>query len=187
MTTQHVQLINGFAPSGLDDLIEAIKQDATQAQLAFHATTSWVDGTRSVTRMKSFDWANQAYARDFTLTIDEPEELGGTNMGPNPQEVLLAAVNSCIMATFVEFCSVAGIILEKVEISSTGTLDVRGMLKLDEAVQAGYQDLCWTLKVKGNATPEQFQQMYDATISSSPNFWNMANPVKILPTLQVEA
>lgn len=185
--TQPVEIINGFAPSGLKELIAAIKQDAVQGQMAFHATTSWVDGTRSVTRMKSFDWANQSYARDFTLTIDEPEELGGTNMGPNPQEVLLAGINSCLMATFVEFCSMEGITLEKVEISSTGTLDVRGMLKLDETVHAGYQDLRWTLKVKGNATPEQFQQMYEATISSSPNFWNMANQVHILPTLQVEA
>jgi uncharacterized OsmC-like protein len=187
MTTQHVQTINGFDPSGLEELIAAIQQDAIQAQLSFHATTAWVNGTRSVTCIKSFDWAEQSYARNFTLTIDEPEELGGTNMGPNPQEILLAGVNSCILTTFVEFCSMEGIKLEKVEISSTGSLDVRGMLKLDESVNAGYQDLRWTLKVKGDATPEQFQQVYEATILSSPNFWNMANPVKVLPTLHVEA
>ncbi|MBD2232426.1 OsmC family protein [Phormidium tenue] len=186
-TTEQVYTINGFAPSGVTELVAAIQQDAAQAQMAFHAATTWVDGTRSLTRMTSFDWAGQPYARNFSLTIDEPEELGGTNMGPNPQEVLLAGVNSCIMATFVEFCSVEGIRLEKVEIHSTGTLDVRGMLKLDESIQAGYQDMRWTLTVKGDATPEKFQQMYEATIASSPNFWNLANPVKIVPSLQVEA
>lgn len=187
MTTQTVYTINGFAPSGVTELIAAIEQDAAHAQLAFHATTAWVDGTRSLTSIKSFDWAGQPYARNFSLTIDEPEELGGTNMGPNPQEVLLAGVNSCILTTFVEFCSVEGIRLEKVEIHSTGSLDVRGMLKLDESVHAGYQDLRWTMTVKGDATAEKFQQMYEATIASSPNFWNLANPVKMVPTLQVEA
>ncbi|MBD1876097.1 OsmC family protein [Nodosilinea sp. FACHB-131] len=186
-TTEQAYTINGFAPSGVTELVAAIQQDAAQAQMAFHATTAWVDGTRSLTRMTSFDWAGQPYARNFSLTIDEPEELGGTNMGPNPQEVLLAGVNSCILTTFVEHCSLEGIRLEKVEIHSTGTLDVRGLLKLDESIQAGYQDMRWTLTVKGDATPEKFQQMYEATIASSPNFWNLANPVKIVPSLQVEA
>lgn len=186
MTTQQVQTINGVAPSELQELIDAVSQDASQGQLAFQATTSWVDGPRSVTRVKSFEWAGQSYARDFTLTIDEPEEIGGTNMGPNPQEVLLSALNACLLATFVELCSMQGIELEKVEITSTGKLDLRGFFKLDETVPAGYQDLCWTLKVKGNATPEQFQQVYEATISMSPNFWNLAHPVPIRPELQVE-
>lgn len=187
MTTQQVQTINGVAPSELQELIDTVSQDLSQAQLAFQATTSWVDGPRSVTRMKSFEWAGQPYTRDFTLTIDEPEELGGTNMGPNPQEVLLASLNACLLATFVDLCSLQGIVLEKVEITSIGKLDLRGFFKLDETVHAGYQDLRWTLKVKGNATPEQFQQVYEATISASPNFWNLANPVMIMPELQVEA
>lgn len=186
MTTQQVQTINGVAPSELQELIDAVSQDASQGQMAFQATTSWVDGPRSVTHVKSFEWAGQSYARDFTLTIDEPEEIGGTNMGPNPQEVLLSALNACLLATFVELCSMQGIVLEKVEITSTGKLDLRGFFKLDETVPAGYQDLHWTLKVKGNATPEQFQQVYEATISMSPNFWNLAHPVPIRPELQVE-
>lgn len=107
-------------------------------------------------------------------------------MGPNPQEVLLAALNACLIATFVDLCSLQGIKLEKVEIISTGKLDLRGFFKLDETIPAGYQSLNWTLKVKGNATPEQFQQVYEATISASPNFWNLANPVTIKPELQVD-
>lgn len=186
MTTQQVQMINGVAPSELQELINAVSQDASQGQLAFQASTSWVDGTRSVTQIKSFEWAGQAYARDFTLTIDEPEEIGGTNMGPNPQEVLLAALNACILATFVDLCSIQGIVLEKVEITSTGKLDLRGFFKLDETVPAGYHALRWTLKVKGNATPEQFQQVYEATLSASPNVWNLAHSVSIQPKLQVE-
>ena len=186
MTTQQAQTINGVAPSELQELITAVSQDASQAQLAFQTTTSWVDGARSVTRVKSFEWAGQTYARDFTLTIDEPEELGGTNMGPNPQEVLLSALNACLIATFVSVCSMQGIELEKVEITSIGKLDLRGFFQLDATVPAGYQDLRWTLQVKGNATPEQFQHVYEATISASPNFWNLAHPITIRPELQVE-
>lgn len=186
MNTQQAQTINGIVPSELQELIDAVSQDASQGQLAFQATTSWVDGARSVTHIKSFDWAGQSYARDFTWTIDEPEELGGTNMGPNPQEVLLSALNACILATFVDLCSMQAIELEKVEITSIGKLDLRGFLKLDEKVPPGYQDLHWKLSVKGNATAEQFQEVYEAAMSASPNLWNLANPVPIRPELQVE-
>ncbi|WNZ21795.1 OsmC family protein [Leptolyngbya sp. NK1-12] len=179
------QSINGVVPSALQELIDSVAQDANQGQLAFQATTAWVDGTRSQTQIKSFEWAGQSYARDFTLTIDEPEEWGGTNMGPNPQEVLLSALNACLMATFVNLCSMQGIKLEKVEITSIGKLDLRGFFGLDETISAGYQDLSWQLNVKGNATPEQFQQVYEATMAASPNLWNLAHPVPIKPELRV--
>ncbi|CAN1210222.1 Osmotically inducible protein C [Tumidithrix helvetica PCC 7403] len=186
MTTQQLQTINGVAPSELRELVEAVSQDATQGQLAFQATTAWVDGTRSETHIKSFEWAGQSYTRDFTLTIDEPEELGGTNMGPNPQEVLLSALNACLLATFVALCSMQGIALEKVEITSNGKLDLRGFFQLDTTVPSGYQDLHWILTVKGNATAEQFQQVYEAALKASPNVWNLAQPVSIKSELQVE-
>lgn len=186
-TTQPIQTINGVAPSELQELVTAVAQDATQGQLTFQATTSWVSGVQSVTHVKSFDWAGQAYDRAFSLTIDEPEELGGTNLGPNPQEVLLSALNACLMATFVVLCSMQEITLEKVEITSKGHLDLRGFFQLDAAITPGYQDLRWIMTVKGNATSEQFQQIYEAALSASPNVWNLAHPIAVRPELQVEA
>jgi uncharacterized OsmC-like protein len=186
MTTQQLQTINGIDINEVNELVAAVSQDANQGQMAFHATTTWVQGVRSISRIKSLDWAGQSYDRDFTLTIDEPEELGGTNLGPNPQEVLLSALNACLLATFVDICSLQGIELEQVEISSTGKLNLRGFLKLDAAIPAGYQDLHWILKVKGNATATQFQQVYDAALSASPNVWNLRYPIGITPELQVE-
>ena len=38
MTTQQVQTINGIAPSELQELIDAVSQDASQGQMAFQAT-----------------------------------------------------------------------------------------------------------------------------------------------------
>lgn len=186
MTTQQVQTINGIAPSELQELVAVVSQDASQGQLEFQTTTTWVDGCRSITHMKSYEFAGQSHARDFTLTIDEPEELGGTNLAPNPQEVLLSALNACLMTTFVALCSLQGIELEKVEMTSTGKLDLRGFFQLDATVPSGYSDLHWTLTVKGKATPEQFQQVYESALAASPNVWNLAQPIGIQPELQVE-
>ncbi len=187
MTTQQVQTLNGFNPSELAEIADLVAADAKQAQLSFYVSTNWVDGPRSISRIKSMKWAGQNYDRDFTVVIDEPEEIGGTNLGPNPQEMLLSALNSCILATFAEFCTVEGIRLEKLTIESSGHLDLRGFFGLDTSISPGYQSLNWTLIVKGDGTPEQFQKIYGETITSSPNVWNLVNPVRLVPQLKVEA
>lgn len=186
MTTQVAQKLNGFDPNELQEVASAIAADANQAHISFHVSTAWVDGPRSISRVRAFEWAGETYGRDFTLVIDEPTEVGGTNLGPNPQEVLLASLNSCILATFAEFCTIEGIRLEKVAINSSGHLDLRGFFGLDASITPGYQALNWTLTVKGDATPEQFQTIYEMTIAASPNIWNLANPVNVVPQLQVE-
>jgi uncharacterized OsmC-like protein len=186
MTNQQVQTLNGFSPNELTELADVIATDVNQAQIKFQVSTQWVDGPRSISRVQSMEWGGQTYERDFSLIIDEPEEVGGTNLGPNPQEVLLSAFNSCVLATFAEFCTIEGIRLENVTINSSGNLDLRGFFGLDKNITPGYQALNWTLSVKGDATPEQFKKVYDATIAASPNLWNLMHPVRLVPQLQVE-
>lgn len=36
--------------------------------------------------------------RDFELVVDEPEDMGGTDEGPNPLEYLLASQSGCLNA-----------------------------------------------------------------------------------------
>ena len=53
----------------------------------------------SLTRTVSARWLG-AYrcdvsAGDFTIPVDEPTSVGGTNEGPQPTELLLAALSSC--------------------------------------------------------------------------------------------
>lgn len=42
---------------------------------------------------------HQVEAGSHTLTADEPEDQGGTDTGPNPQELLAAALASCSAIT----------------------------------------------------------------------------------------
>ncbi len=44
-------------------------------------------------------YETHAEVRGFDLVIDEPEELGGTNKGPGPLEVLLSALGACTSIT----------------------------------------------------------------------------------------
>lgn len=99
----------------------------------------------------------------------------------------MAALNACMLVTYVDNASMLGIELEQIEIASEGTLDLRGVFGLDETVKPGYEEVRCTVHIKGNGTPEQFEEIHQTVMATSPNFWSITNPIKINPQLVVES
>ena len=55
-------------------------------------------------------------ARDFSWTGDEPPDVGGTDTGPTPYELLLGSLAACIGATLRLYASHKGIPLAAVDV-----------------------------------------------------------------------
>jgi hypothetical protein len=83
-------------------------------------------------------------------------------------------------------CAVRGITLENLAIETEGEIDLRGFLGIDPAVTRGYDDLRYKVRIKGNGTKEQFAEIHEAVMATSPNFHNLSRPVALKPTLVVE-
>lgn len=178
--------VNGIDVDALKQVTEEVAKDPSKGMVKFHVTSSWNgSGPKSTSRVKSYYLAGEEIPRDFSISIDEPEELLGTNTAPNPQEVLMAAFNACILATYVAACAVKGIALEDVQIETEGELDLRGFLGIDASVKPGYDELHYTVKMKGKGSSEQFKEVHETVLKTSPNYWNMANPIKVKADLVV--
>jgi len=61
------------------------------------------------------------FVRDFTIRMDEPKSLGGTDTGMNPVEALLAALGSCMMIVAAAFAKSQGIDLQDCWVELEGT------------------------------------------------------------------
>ncbi len=76
---------------------------------------------------KKGGFESEAKIRDFSITIDEPEPLGGTNKGPNPIEVLLASLGGCLDFTGTIVAKEMGYDLEEFKTEIEGEMDPGGV------------------------------------------------------------
>jgi uncharacterized OsmC-like protein len=179
-------VINGINVDDLFALIDSVKRDATKAKTNWRVTTTWQGQARSLAQVDGFEIGGKRVQRRFSIDIDEPFELGGTNQFANPQEHLLAALNACMTVGYVAQCAVRGITIESLEIETDGEIDLRGFLGIDTAVPPGYENLRYVVRIKGSGTKEDFTEVHEAVMATSPNFYNVSRAVALKPTLVIE-
>lgn len=181
-------IINDIDLGGLQDLAEAAEASPEQATLGFQVFTRWDGQFRSETTLGAISAGNgDRIARSHVIRSDEPEELLGSNEAANPQELLMAALNACMTVGYVAGASKRGISLSKLEIETSGTLDLRGFFGLSDTVPPGYPSLQYVVRVAGDGTPEQFAEIHAEVQATSPNYDNLARAIRMDATLEVES
>jgi hypothetical protein len=100
-------IVNGINVDDLFALIEGVRKDAARGKTNWRVTTTWQGQTRSRGQVEGFGMGGEQVPRRFSIDIDEPCELGGSNRFANPQEHLLAALNACMMVGYVAQCRCA--------------------------------------------------------------------------------
>ena len=171
--------VNGLDLTALGEVVEAIEKDAGIAKVGFDVTTRWTGQTRSETTVEGFTMSGERIRRSHKIVADEPCELLGSDGAPNPQELLMAAFNACIMVGYVAGASLRSINLESVEIRTRGELDLRGFLGLSDDVPPGYEAIDYEVHIKGDGSPEQFEDIHQTVMKTSPNYFNMSRPIRM--------
>ncbi|MGZ8312350.1 MAG: OsmC family protein [Allosphingosinicella sp.] len=171
--------VNGLDLDALDEMIAAINQDQSNGRVRFTVRTSWTGQTRSESTVDSYRIGGKDIARRFKIVADEPFELLGTNSAPNPQELLLSAVNACMTVGYVAQAAIRGIKLDDCRIDTEGELDLRGFLGLADEVPAGYERIDYVVHLEGDGTREQYEEIHQAVMATSPNYFNLSRSVRM--------
>ena len=186
MNQAEAEPINGIACNTLRRMIHEVSQDPPKGEVKLQVETTWAGGLRSDSHVSALELAGKTLPREFTIRMDEPPEFLGHNTGPNPQEMLMAAFNASMLAGYVAGCALEGIVLEKLTIETEGKLDLRGALGLDASVRPGYAQICYTVRIRGTGTPEQFQRIHETVLATSPNRWNVSNSIDLKANVVIE-
>jgi uncharacterized OsmC-like protein len=177
--------VNGLDLAALGEVVETIEKDAGQAKVGFAVTTRWTGQTRTETMVDGFTIGGERIQRSHKIVCDEPCQLLGGDSAPNPQELLMAAFNACITVGYVAGASLKGITLDSLEIRTRGELDLRGFLGLSDDVAPGYEAIDYEVLIKGDGSREQFEDIHQTVIKTSPNYFNLSRPIRMNATLSV--
>lgn len=177
---------NGIDVVALGGAINAIRADQSLGQTKWNVRSEWKGGTRSDHHVEGFTIGGQFVQRPFTIRIDEPLELTGTNQYANPQEYLLSAMNACMMVGYAAVSALMGIELTSLEVRTSGDIDLRGFLGIEASVPAGYENLEQSVHILSNAAPEKLRELHDIVKRTSPNFFNITRAIPVNSKLVIE-
>ena len=179
-------IVNGIDTDAVHALIDDVGSNQAKGMTHWRVASAWQGGARSRAQIDGFAIGGVPVSRRFSLDIDEPLELGGGNAFANPQEYLLAAINACMIVGYTMGCALHGIALRKLEITTEGDIDLRGLFGLDPTVAPGYRELQSRVVIQGDGSEEQFRQIHETVLATSPNFYNITRAVRVNPTLTIE-
>lgn len=184
-TMTKIAPVNGIPVADVQALIATVSTEPSAGMTHWRVANTWQGGTKSRAQVEGFEIGGKQIRRPFSFDFDEPTEIGGTDTVANPQEYLLGALNACMTVGFVALCALHGIQIEQLEVATEGDIDLRGFLGLDASVSPGYDRLETTIKVKGSASPEEFERIYTMMLATSPNLHNVSRAIQVTPKLIV--
>ena len=100
----------------------------------------------------------EGISRGMRVMFDEPEELGGTNEGMNPVEMLLNALGACQVITAKTYARKLNINLQRMWVDVEGDLDVDGFMGVP-GVKSGLTDIRFKMNFVTDAPEESVRRL----------------------------
>ncbi len=177
-----VNRTNGLDMEALVGTIEAVKQDPTLGAFEFRATNQWINGGENRSRIKEFYGAgseDESRTATFEFTNGEPPVLLGANEGANPVEFLLHALAGCVTTTTVLHAAARGIQIESLSTELVGTIDIQGLLALDDSVPVGYEQIQIKMDIKADCSDDELDELLAFAKNHSPVCNTICRPVPV--------
>ncbi len=167
-----VTQVNGLDLAQLQEVVAALKAEPARTQTVWRTHVHWDGGFR-----------NQFQAREHApVRVDEPRGLVGSDTGPNPAEVLLGAMGTCLSIGYALNAAARGITIEAMDLDVEGDIDLAVFTGLKEEGNPGYSGVRITARIKSDATPEQLQELHAHVLRTSPICSSVQNPVPVQAT-----
>jgi len=118
----------------------------------------------------------------FSMVIDEPPSLGGTDDGPSPIQVLLMSLAGCLNVTGHEIAKQKGLKLNGMEIKIEGVMNPCAFIGCSFEERAGFQQIQVTVEAD---MPGASQEEIDAWLEETENRCPVTDNVRADTTISV--
>lgn len=122
---------------------------------------------------------SHARTRGFEVIADQPENMGSTNRGPRPSELLLVALATCHEVTYRLYADAMDIDLKDIAVSVTGVSDARGFFNVEEGIAAGFSEIYGEIKIESDASDEEIERLRQMVNLHCPVLDDLRKPLKV--------
>ncbi len=159
-----------------------MRENPALGKVVVKARSTWCRGTKTEVICSEWFAGGQkmtAAPRRFTITVDEPDLLGGIDGAPFPPEVLLAALAGCVSNGTATNAAMFGVPIDAIEMELEAHMDARGFLGHDKSVPNGITDINYTITIQSSAPEDKVRRCKETIDRKSPVRDTLANPVNI--------
>jgi uncharacterized OsmC-like protein len=168
----------GIDADGLNRLSEAATKDPSTGKKTLRATTTCEGGFRNRTAIRSLE----------PVLVSEPCALLGDDAAPNPSEMALAALGSCISVGLLANATARGVTLSRIEVAMEGDIDISAVWGVGDTPAEkvpGFTAVRCRVTLGGDTDEATLQAIKDNAMTWSPVVNTFARPVRMTSTLEV--
>jgi putative redox protein len=125
------------------------------------------------------NFRSEVKTRGFDVVLDQPENMGSSDLGPRHSELLLAALAACHEVTYRLYADAMDIDLQDVAVSVTGVSDARGFFNVDDEVDAGFSEVYGEINIVSDASDEDLERLRQTVNRHCPVLDDLRKPLKV--------
>lgn len=174
--TETTTYLEGIDATALDKLSCAAKDDPSTGKKTLKTKTVCEAGFR-----------NMNYVRDLEpVLVSEPSQLLGDNSAPNPSEMALSALGSCISVGLLANATARGVTLSKIEIDLEGDIDISavwGVGDVNDLKVPGFTNVRVNIALAGDTDDETLEAIHQNAMLWSPVVNSFKRPAEVTSKL----
>ena len=170
----HRQRATAAFAIALQRRIEQLRADPPGKLAVFRAETRRVEILQCEAQIRKFP----------PLVMDEPPVAGGSDSGPNPVELTLAALGACQEIMYSICAELMGVQLDEVEVSVKGFMDLRGMFDVDPHPAPGLTRVEYRTRLKSPEPEARLRALAEMVESHCPVLDILARPIPVKGSLE---
>jgi len=116
---------------------------------------------------------------EYIIISDSAPGLAGHSLGPSSPEMLLGALASCLIHTYLLQASLLGIPLDQVEVTIEGALNMAPVVGLPQHEPIKLEGLSYTPVVTSAASPATIEQLHAAVEQSCAVLNTLRSPMEV--------
>jgi len=173
--------LNGVNVGALLEARTVLEGAPAAAAFTWKATSEWLDGVHTRTRICGFSGLGEDHVRDqsFTIETDHPACFAATDQAATPVEVVLAGLAGCLGAGIATVAENRGIKLNSVKAVLEADMDLFGILGIDSDVRNGFSAVRVTYDIDADASDEDIRAVVAQSQKRSAVFDILVNPTNV--------